>query len=594
MTETINGLKRTNYCGDLRKDDFNKEIILTGWVQRRRPLGGLIFITLRDRTGIIQLVFNEEKNKTLFDKAYNLRNEFIIGVKGVVKLREDNAKNDNMETGDIEIEVSELRVLSQAENTPFEILDNITTSEEVRLKYRYLDLRRPEMQKNLIFRHNAVRAAREFFYENNFIEIDTPMLMKPTPEGARDYLVPSRLHEGKFYALPQSPQLYKQLLMLSGFDRYFQFARCFRDEDLRADRQPEFTQIDFEMSFVEVDDVLDINQKFLQYLFKKTLNYDVELPIQRMPYREAMSRFGSDKPDLRFGFEIIDISNNVANCDFSVFTNAVSNGGSVRAINVKGYADKFSRKAIDSLTEFVRGIRASGIAWCKNVNNEISCSFNKFMNQETLDDIYKQTNFENGDLLLIIADQKNSIVLSSLGALRVEIAKRLELVNKNEFKFVLITEFPFLDFDEENNEYVAMHHPFTSPMIEDLEYIETDPSRVRAKAYDVVLNGVELGSGSIRISDPELQSKMFDLIGLTKEDANEKFGFLIDAFKYGAPPHGGFAFGVDRLMMLMVGATSLRDVIAFPKVQNASELMTNSPTNVDNSQLNELNISIKK
>ena len=587
----MNQLKRTAYCGLFRKSDIDKAAVVSGFVQRRRALGGLIFITLRDRTGIIQLTFDESVNKELFDIAYDIRNEFVITAKGKVVARGEGMVNADMDTGEIEISVSELIIHSKAETPPFEILEDCATGEELRLKYRYLDLRRPNMQKNIMLRHKAVKAARDFFDDNGFIEIETPMLIKATPEGARDYLVPSRLHHGKFYALPQSPQIYKQLLMVSGFDRYVQFAHCFRDEDLRADRQPEFTQIDFEMSFVDTEDVLAILEGFVKFIFKKTMDIDINLPIRRMPYKTAMEAYGSDKPDLRYGLEIINLTDIVKDSEFKVFADAASSG-SVRAINVKDGAAKYARKEIDKLTEFVKGCRAGGLAWYKQTNGEISSSFAKFLAEDEISAIKNKCGFEDGDLLLIIADKKNRTVLSALGSLRCECAKKLELVDDKVFEFVLITEFPFLDFDEDIGEYVAMHHPFTCPMTEDLHLLENDPGSVRAKAYDVVLNGIELGSGSIRISDDELQQKMFKTIGLTEQEANEKFGFLLEAFKYGVPPHGGFAFGLDRLMMLMLNCSSIREVIAFPKVQNASELMSACPANVSDPQLEELYIKI--
>lgn len=592
MAETMAGLKRTHYCGTLNKQNIETEVVVTGWVQKRRDLGGLIFIDLRDRSGILQLTFDEAINKDLFEKAGTLRNEFVLCAKGNVRARGEGAVNTKIPTGEIEVFVSELRILSAAQTPPFEIVEDSNTNEELRLKYRYLDLRRTDMQKCLMLRHRVAKLARDYYDNEGFLEIETPMLIKSTPEGARDYIVPSRVQNGKFYALPQSPQLYKQLLMLSGYDRYIQIVRCFRDEDLRADRQPEFTQIDLEMSFVDVDDVLTINEGFLVKVFNEALNVKLTAPFLRLTYKEAMERFGSDKPDVRFGFELCDISEIAKNSGFKVFSDAVANGGAVRAICINGYADKFPRREIDALTEFAKTYGAKGLAWLKKSNGEVSSSFAKFLSEEELNSILEKTGAGENDLLLIVAD-KDSVVYDSLGALRCEIAKRLNLLKKDEYKFLWVTEFPLLEYDEEDNRYVAKHHPFTAPMDEDASFLDTNPALVRAKAYDIVLNGVEIGGGSLRIYSEELQAKMFKTLGFTEEEANEKFGFLLTAFKYGVPPHGGMAYGLDRLVMLMAGRDSIRDVIAFPKVQNASELMTNCPSLVEEKQLKELGIKIE-
>ncbi|MDR1564492.1 MAG: aspartate--tRNA ligase [Oscillospiraceae bacterium] len=589
MAESIIGLKRTHYCGDLRSADIQREVIVFGWVQRRRDLGQLIFVDLRDRTGIVQLAFDDNTAKEIFEKAASLRSEYVLAARGIVRLR--SSINKDIPTGDIEIEVTELRILGQSETPPFEILNGTSAREELRLKYRYLDLRRPELQNNILFRHKVVKLTRDYYASRGFIEIETPVLIKSTPEGARDYLVPSRLHNGQFYALPQSPQLYKQLLMLSGFDRYMQIARCFRDEDLRADRQPEFTQVDLEMSFVDVEDVLEINEGYVQFLFKEAMGLDIPLPLPRITYKAAMERYGSDKPDTRFEMEITNLSELLKETDFAVFKAAIEGGGSVRAITAKGGAKAFSRKEVDKLTEYVKGIGAKGLAWIRWAEDAPSSSFAKFLKEGELEAILAACGAEKGDAVFIIAD-KNSVTLPVLGALRLECAKRLEIIPQ-QFNFLWVTEFPFFEKDEESGEWLAMHHPFTSPLDECVQYLDSKPELVRAKAYDLVLNGVELSSGSIRITDPALQKRMFTALGFSEEDAYEKFGFLTDAFKYGAPPHGGMGIGLDRLVMIMSGSESIRDVIAFPKVQNASEPMTGAPGFADAKQLEELGIEVK-
>ncbi|MBR2743286.1 MAG: aspartate--tRNA ligase [Clostridia bacterium] len=584
--------KRTHYCGGFRMADVGTDAVLCGWVQKQRDIGSLIFIDLRDRTGICQVVFEEETiSREYFDLAFSLRSEYVVCVTG--KIRERSNKNPNIPTGDVELLASSVTLLSKAQTPPFEIVENSDVNDNLRLQYRYLDLRRPDMQRKIMLRHRISKIARDYYDENGFLEIETPMLQKSTPEGARDYLVPSRVKNGSFYALPQSPQLYKQILMISGFDRYFQIARCFRDEDLRADRQPEFTQIDVEMSFVDADDVMTANEGFIKRVFKEVLNVELSTPFLRMPYREAMERFGSDKPDTRFGFELKNISEIVKNCGFGVFKGAIEAGGSVRAINVKGYADKISRKEIDSLGEYVKTYRAKGLAWMKVTRDGISSPIAKFLSDDERAAILSAMDAGENDLLLFVAD-KDKVVFDALGALRCEVARRLDILDANTYNFLWVTEFPLLEFDEEEGRYVAMHHPFTAPMDEDVEFLDSDPGRVRAKAYDIVLNGVELGGGSIRIFREEMQEKMFSVIGLSKETAAERFGFLLEAFKYGAPPHGGMAYGLDRLVMLMTGSQSIRDVIAFPKVQNASELMSGAPDTVDEKQLDELGIAIIK
>ena len=590
MAEFMTGLKRTNYCGELRSSDIGKVVTLCGWVQRQRDLGSLIFIDLRDRTGITQLAFDDNTDRAIFDKAFSCRSEYVLCAVGEV--RERSSKNADIPTGDIEVAVTDLRILSAAHTPPFEIVDNLNTNEELRLKYRYLDLRRKPLQDNIIMRSVLAKSARDYFFENGFIEIETPMMIKSTPEGARDYLVPSRIHQGKFYALPQSPQIYKQLLMLSGFDRYIQLARCFRDEDLRADRQPEFTQIDMELSFVDVEDILEINEGLMKRIWKDVLGVELETPFERMSYREAMERFGSDKPDIRYGMEITNISDLVKDCDFGVFTSAIESGGSVRGIVAKGAAATLTRKEIDKLTEYVRGIGAKGLAFVRWVDDAPACSFAKFMKEGELENILSTMGAEKGDVVLFVAD-KDSVTLPTLGALRGVVAKKLDII-PDTHKFLWIVDFPFFEKDEESGEWLAMHHPFTMPKEECLEFLDTDPSKVIAKAYDLTLNGVELSSGSIRISNPELQQKMFRALKMTDEEIDAKFGFLVDAYKYGAPPHGGMGIGLDRLTMILCKAESLRDVTAFPKVQNASELMSQCPSPVDQESLDVLNLIIKE
>lgn len=583
--------KRTHYCGTLTAADIGKRVVVNGWSQRQRDLGSLIFIDLRDRTGIVQLAFDEETDRQIFDAAFAVRAEFVISAQGIVRSRGAAAVNKNIPTGEVEIAVDGFKVLSAAQTPPFEIVENSDVRSELRLKHRYLDLRRPDMQRRIMNRSAIVKHTRDFFADNGFIDIETPNLIKPTPEGARDYLVPSRVHNGSFYALPQSPQLYKQMLMYSGFDRYIQIARCYRDEDLRADRQPEFTQIDLEMSFADEEDIISLNEGYLKYLYKNFMGMELETPFPRMTYAEAMERFGSDKPDVRFGFELKNISDIAANSAFKVFSGAVEGGGSVRGINIKGGADKFSRKEIDSLTEFVKTYKARGLAWLKNTNGEVSSSYAKNLTDGENAKIGERLECEPGDLLFIVADT-DSVVFASLGALRCEIAKRLKLTNRGDFKFLWITEFPLLEYSEEDGRYYAKHHPFTMPMEEDIELLESNPGAVRARAYDIVLNGTELGGGSIRIHTTELQNRIFKTLGITESEAEEKFGFLLEAFKYGVPPHGGLAFGLDRLVALTLGLDDIRDVIAFPKVQNASELMTKSPSPADPKSLAELGIRL--
>ncbi len=589
MAEFMKGLSRTNYCGDLRSSDIGKEVVVCGWTQRQRDLGQLIFIDLRDRTGIIQLAFDDTTDKEVFKKAFTVRSEYVLAARGVV--RERSSKNKDIPTGSIEIEVKELRILSESETPPFEITDNCPTAEATRLKYRYLDLRRPELQKNLIFRHKVAKVTRDYFDENGFIELETPMLIKSTPEGARDFLVPSRIHKGSFYALPQSPQMYKQLCMVAGFDRYMQIARCFRDEDLRADRQPEFTQIDLEMSFVDMEDVLKIGEGYIKRVFKDVMNIDIPTPFPRYTYNEVMERFGSDKPDTRFEMEIFNLTDDVKNSEFAVFKNAIANGGSVRGITAKNAVKTYSRKEIDKMTEFVKGIGAKGLAWIRMTDDGIASSFAKFMTEDEMKAILKTSGAEKGDVVMIVADEDTNLVLSTLGAVRCEAAKRLEII-KDGYNFLWVVKFPFFEYDKESGEWVAMHHPFTSPTDECMDTLEEDKSKVYAKAYDMVLNGIELSSGSIRITNPELQKRMFSLLGLSDEEAYEKFGFLTDAFKFGAPPHGGMGIGLDRLVMQMLKAPTLRDVVLFPKVQNASELMTSAPAGVDKQQLDDLGIAV--
>ena len=580
--------KRTHYCGTLRRENIGESVCLMGWIQRARDLGGIIFIDLRDRTGLVQLAFDDTTDRAVFDEAFRTRSEYVVVAKGTV--RERSSINKQIPTGEIEISVTEYKILSAAETTPFEINDAVKVRDEIALKYRYLDLRRPSLQNNIMMRHEIARVTREYYYENGFIEIETPMMMKATPEGARDYLVPSRIHHGCVYALPQSPQIYKQLLMLSGFDRYIQLARCFRDEDLRADRQPEFTQIDLEMSFVDENDIMEMNEGFIARLFKEVLNVDIQLPLPRLTFKEAMERYGSDKPDTRFGMEITDISDLVKNSGFSVFSGAVANGGSVRAIVAKNAAAKLTRKEIDKLTEHAKGIGAKGLAYIRYVDAKPNCSFAKFMAEGELEAIMEKIGCTKGDVALIVAD-KDKVTLPTLGALRLIVGKQLDIIPAG-YNFLWITEFPFFEWDEETQSWAAMHHPFTMPLDECLEYIDSDPGSVRAKAYDLVLNGVEISSGSIRITDFELQQKMFRRLGLKDEDIQKKFGFLVDAYRYGAPPHGGAALGLDRLAMIMCGADSLRDVVAFPKVQNASELMSGCPAPAEPKALADLSIAI--
>ena len=593
MAESMSGMKRTHRCAELSKAQVGQTVTVMGWVQKSRNKGGVVFVDLRDRSGILQIIFEENKCGTeIFEKAGKLRSEFVIAVTGQVCERA-GAVNKNLATGEIEVIAEQLRILSESETPPFHIEENSKTKEELRLKYRYLDLRRPDIQKNIMMRSRACAVIRNFLTEEGFLEIETPMLTKSTPEGARDYLVPSRVHPGSFYALPQSPQLFKQLLMVSGYDRYFQLARCFRDEDLRADRQPEFTQVDMELSFVDVDDVIDVNERLLARLFKEIIGVDVPLPIQRMTWQEAMDRFGSDKPDTRFGMELNDVTDVVRDCEFAVFKNAIADGGSVRGINAKGQGT-MPRKKIDALVAFVKDYGAKGLAYIAiQPDGSIKSSFAKFMKDEEMQALIAAMQGEPGDLLLFAAD-KNKIVYASLGALRLELADKMGLLDKNQYNFLWVTEFPLLEWSDEENRFQAMHHPFTMPMEEDLQYIDTDPGRVRAKAYDIVLNGTEIGGGCVRIHQDDIQEKMFEALGFTKERAHEQFGFLLDAFKYGVPPHAGLAYGLDRLIMLMAKVDSIRDVIAFPKVKDASCLLTNAPDTVDEKQLEELGIRVNE
>ena len=591
MAESMQGLKRTHRCGELSSANIGETVTIMGWVQKNRNKGGLVFVDVRDRSGIIQVVFEEGKAEAaLIEKAAKLRAEFVVAVVGKVEKR-SGAVNENLATGKIEIIPEELRILSESETPPFPIEENSKTKEEVLLKYRYLDLRRPDLQRNLMMRSKVATLTRQFLADEGFLEIETPVLIGSTPEGARDYLVPSRVHQGHFYALPQSPQLFKQLLMCSGYDRYFQLAKCFRDEDLRADRQPEFTQIDMELSFVDVDDVIDVNERLLAKLFKEVLGIEVSLPIPRMTWQEAMDRYGSDKPDVRFGMELTNVTEVVKDCEFVVFKGAIENGGTVRGINAKGQGE-MPRKKIDKLVSFAKDYGAKGLAYIAiQSDGTVKSSFAKFMKEEEMTALINAMDGENGDLLLFAAD-KNKVVWDVLGALRLELARQMDLLDKNEYKFLWITEFPLLEWNEEQNRYTAMHHPFTMPMEEDLPYIDTDPGRVRAKAYDITLNGNEIGGGSVRIFNPEIQSKMFEVLGFTPEQAQEQFGFLLTAFKYGVPPHAGLAYGLDRLVMLMAKQDSIRDVIAFPKVKDASDLMTEAPTTVAQEQLDELGLQI--
>ena len=591
MAESMQGLKRSHRCAELNSSHIGETVTVMGWVQKNRNKGGLVFVDVRDRSGIVQVVFEEGSvSSELIEKAGSLRSEYVVAVVGKVAKR-SGAVNENIATGDIEILPTELRVLSESETPPFPIEENSKTKEEVRLKNRVLDLRRPDLQRNLIMRSQVATLTRQFLAEEGFLEIETPMLIKSTPEGARDYLVPSRVHQGSFYALPQSPQIFKQLLMCAGYDRYFQIVKCFRDEDLRADRQPEFTQIDMELSFVDVDDVIDVNERLLAKVFKEILDVEVSLPIQRMTWQEAMDRFGSDKPDIRFGMELTDVSEVVKDCEFVVFKNALEQGGSVRGINAKGQG-AMPRKKIDKLVDFAKGYGAKGLAYIAiQEDGTMKSSFAKFMSEEEMTALVNAMGGENGDLLLFAADC-NKVVWDVLGNLRLEIARQLELLDKNEYKFLWVTEFPLLEWNEEAGRYTAMHHPFTMPMEEDLHLIDTEPGKVRAKAYDIVLNGTELGGGSVRIFNQDIQNKMFEVLGFTKEQAQEQFGFLLNAFKYGVPPHAGLAYGLDRLIMLMAKQDSIRDVIAFPKVKDASDLMTEAPAGVDQKQLDELGLAI--
>ncbi len=589
MRETMGKLRRTDMCGNLRLSDVDKEVVLMGWVQRERNLGSLLFIDLRDTTGICQIVCDSTVSEEIFKKAEKIRSEYVIAIRGRVRKRQ--SVNKDIPTGEVEILAEELKILNKSETPPIYIKDDDNVSETARLKYRYLDLRKPSMQNNLKMRHKTAKLVRDFLDENHFVEIETPMLTKPTPEGARDYLVPSRVNPGHFYALPQSPQLMKQLLMVSGMDRYYQIVKCFRDEDLRANRQPEFTQIDIEMSFVDVDDVIEINERLLYRLFKQLKGIEIKLPIPRMTYKESMERFGVDKPDLRFGFELVDISDIVKDSEFKVFSGTVKNEGSVRGINVKGYGDNFTRKDISKLESYVKDFGAKGLAWIKITEEGISSPIAKFLSEEELDNILNRMDGDKGDLLLFVADKLN-VVFDSLGNLRNEVARRLNIIDKNKMKLVWITEFPLFEYDEEEKRYVAKHHPFTHPMEEDIHLLQTEPEKVRAKAYDIVINGDEMGGGSIRISDTELQKNMFQALGLSEEEAWNKFGFLLEAFKYGTPPHGGIAYGFDRLIMLLTDNDNIRDVIAFPKTQSATCLLTGAPSEISKDQLKEVHIDL--
>jgi len=592
MADTMNGLKRTAYCGELTTAQIGQELVLAGWAAKQRNLGNLIFIDLRDRTGIAQLAFDDSSDRAAFEKAASVRGEYVLMARGMLRRRE--SVNRDIPTGEVELYVTELKILAVSETPPFDIKDGIKTNEELRLRYRYLDLRRPELQSAILMRHRIVKLVRDYFDQNHFVEIETPILIKSTPEGARDYLVPSRVHPGKFYALPQSPQLYKQLSMLAGFDRYLQIARCFRDEDLRADRQPEFTQIDLEMSFVDEIDVQTVNEGLMKRIFKEILGRDLELPLRRLPWQEAMERFGSDKPDTRFGLELVNLTDLLKNTEFAVFKGAMEAGGSVRAINVKGAAGALSRKEIDKLADVAKLFKAKGLAFTRATADAHSSSFEKFLTPDEVSAVHERMGLETGDVLLVVADPRDSVVFAALGALRLNLAKRLALIPEGSYDLLWVTDFPLFEYDPDEGRYFAMHHPFTSPNLDDLDKMESDPGHCRARAYDLVLNGTELGGGSIRISDPSVQSRMFAALGMSPEEAQEKFGFLLNAFKYGVPPHGGMAYGLDRLVMLLLGKDSIRDVIAYPKVQNASELMTDCPNIVDSKSLDELSIAVTR
>ena len=587
MIDKMGELRRTKYCGEFTKENVGETAVVCGFCQRQRDLGQLIFIDLRDRTGIVQLAFDDQSDKAVFEKAASVRGEFVLMAKGAVRLR--SSINTEIATGEIEIAVNDLRILSTAQTPPFEIVENSNVNDELRLTYRFLDLRRPDLQRNLIMRHKIAKITRDYFDEQGFLEIETPMLIKSTPEGARDYLVPSRLYHGEFYALPQSPQMYKQLLMVSGYDRYMQITRCFRDEDLRADRQPEFTQIDLEMSFVDMEDVLAMGEGYVKRLFKDALGIDVPTPLKRLTYADAMNLYGSDKPDTRFDMTITDLSDIVKDCGFSVFSGAIENGGTVRAICAKNAVSTYTRKVIDKLTDTAKGIGAKGLAWIRLTDEGIASSFAKFMTDDEMNAIIERCGAENGDVIIIVAD-KVSTTLSVLGSLRLEMAKKLDIIPKDKFNILWITEMPFFEYNEETGGWDAMHHPFTAPVDECIQYLDTDPEKVRAKSYDLVINGYEMSSGSVRITDPVLQDKMFSALGMSDEEIEQKFGFLVNAFKYGAPPHAGMALGLDRLCMVLLGCDSLRDVVAFPKMQNARELMSGAPTPCDDKQLNELGL----
>lgn len=591
MLEFMGNMRRTHYCGTLRKTNEGEEVTVCGFVQRQRNLGQLIFVDVRDRTGIVQLSFDDTTEKSIFEKANATRSEFVVIAKGIVKIR--SSINKEIPTGEIEIAVNEYKILSTAETPPFEIVENSNVKEELRCKYRYLDLRRPDLQRNIIMRHKIAKVTRDYFDENGFIEIETPMLIKSTPEGARDYLVPSRLYHGECYALPQSPQIYKQLLMVSGFDKYMQIARCFRDEDLRADRQPEFTQIDLEMSFVDTEDVLAVGEGYIKRLFKEILDVNVKLPLRRMTFADAMNFYGSDKPDLRFDMKITDLSDIVKDSGFGVFKGAIENGGSVRAICAKSAVDTYTRKNIDRLTESAKGIGAKGLAWIRLTDDGIASSFAKFISEDEMNAIISRCEAKTGDVIVIVAD-KDKVTLPTLGALRLEMANKLDIIPKDEYNLVWITEMPFFEYNDETDSWDAMHHPFTAPLDECIQYLESDPAKVKAKAYDLVMNGTEMSSGSIRITNPDLQKKMFNALGLSEQEAQEKFGFLTDAFKYGAPPHGGMGIGLDRLCMIMLKCESLRDVVAFPKMQNARDLMSESPAVCDEQQIKDLGIKFEE